>query len=352
MGRIVCIGLVAVCGAVASSRVANAAMIFVRNDPNSVGIVDQHPLSRGEALYDTEPRATGIYNRQTDVDVAFDPNRRFDELPVYYDKSSRGRLLASFINGGWYCVPTVGLSLVKYWDSDPRFPDLFDTARGDTDRSVILEFARLMDTDDVTVRGGNDPKEDHIGTLVEDVLPALLTYFNSRYPGRFSGGERLLPENADTDDYNGAWGAAYDAAIRRNIPVMLDFPGHAAVGIGFNDESRREVASHYRLNDPWDARLNISATTLGRGRPVGTRGVFGGSYIEDLYGPGNDIYDETEVGFSPSGLPIGFHYVYALEDGSDPVPVPEPGTLLLGLLAAAGCAGRRLRSLGVCRRFD
>ena len=321
----------------ALSPAAKAGLVFVRNDPNSVGIVNQHPLARGEALYDTEPAATGRYDRQVDVDPTVNPKRRYDALPDYYNQASNAKLLTSMINGGWYCTPTAALSLVKYWDADPRFPDLFDPARGDTDRSVILEMARLMDTDDVIVRGGNDPNENHLGTLVEDILPALLSYFNARYPGMFRGGERVLPENADTDDYNGAWGAAYDAAIRRNIPVLLDFRAHTTVGIGFNDEFARETASHYRVNDPWDARQNIAGSAVGRGRPLQARGIYGTSWAEELYGTGTDVYDETDHGLSPSGLPEAFQFVFPLEDG-DPLlaVVPEPGSLVL-LVCAAVC---------------
>jgi hypothetical protein len=316
---------------------AQAAIVFVRNDPNSVGIVDQHPLARGDALYDTQPAATGRYDRRVDVDPMFDPTRRYDALADYYNESSAAKLRTSMINGGWYCTPTAALSLVKYWDADPRFPELFDAARGDTDRSVILEIARLMDTDDLIVRGGNDPNENHQGTSFEDILPSLLSYFNMRYPGKFGGGERILPENADTDDYNGAWGAAYDTAIRRNIPVLLEFRAHTTVGIGFNTEFARETASHYRVNDPWDARRNIAGSAVGRGRPLQVRGVYGASWAEELYGPGTDIYDETENGLSPSGLPEAFHYVFAIEDG-DPLPseqVPQPSTILIFVLAAA-----------------
>jgi hypothetical protein len=50
----------------------------------------------------------------------------------------------------------------------------------------------------------------------------LLSYFNARYPNTFKGGQQIVPENADTDDYNNTFGAAHDAAIRRNIPVIND----------------------------------------------------------------------------------------------------------------------------------
>jgi len=315
---------------------ADAGLVFVRNNPNSVGIVNQHPQARGEALYDTQPAATGRYDRQVDLDPMFNPKRRYDALTDYYNQSSAAKLLTSMINGGWYCTPTAALSLVKYWAADPRFPKLFDAAAGDTDRSVILEMARLMDTDDVIVRGGNDPNENHQGTLMEDILPALLSYFNTRYPDKFGGGERVLPANADTDDYNGAWGAAYDQAVRRNIPMLLEFRAHTTVGIGFNDEFARETASHYRVNDPWDARQNIAGSAVGRGRPLQARGIYGASWAEELYGTGTDVYDETEHGFSPSGLPEAFELVFPFADG-DPLPpasVPEPSSLILFTLTA------------------
>src|SRR5262249_20310876 len=88
---------------------AEAGLVFVRNNANSVGIVNQHPLARGEALYDTQPAATGRYDRQVDVDPMVNPKRRFDALPDYYKNSSNATLLTSMINGGWYCTPTSAL---------------------------------------------------------------------------------------------------------------------------------------------------------------------------------------------------------------------------------------------------
>src|SRR5262249_14411915 len=159
------------CAAIwALSPAAEAGLVFVRNNPNSVGIVNQHPQARGEALYDTQPAATGRYDRQVDVDPMFNPKRRYDALTDYYNQSSKPKPPAAMTNGAWYCTPRAALSLDKYWAADPRFPKLFDTAAGDTDRSVIFEMARLMDTDDVIVRGGNDPNENHQGTLMEDIL--------------------------------------------------------------------------------------------------------------------------------------------------------------------------------------
>src|SRR6476620_6069242 len=87
--------------ALALGPTAQAALVFVRNDPNSVGIVDQHPLNRGEALYDTEPGATARYDRRVDVDPMFDPTRRYDALTDYYNQASPAKLLTSMINGGW-----------------------------------------------------------------------------------------------------------------------------------------------------------------------------------------------------------------------------------------------------------
>ena len=178
---------------------------------------------------------------------------------------------------------------------------------------------------------GADKQENHFGTLIEDVLPGLLGYFNARYPNKFKGGDKVLPANADTDDYNLDFGAKYDASILRNIPVILELPGHSTVGIGFDDGFARETKSHYRLNDPWDARANITTAQVGKGRPIAARGVFG-SEVEDLFGPGADSeYDESASGPSPSGLPFAMHWVEPLEDAD----VPEPSSACLAFAAAA-----------------
>lgn len=311
-------------------------IVFVRGNANSVGIVDQHPLTRGEATYDTTPAATMRYNRRVDVDIV-DPARRYDALPDYFNNTNANTRNVSFINGGWYCTPTAALSLVHYWDNDPRFPDLFRA--GDTDRSVILEIAGLMDTDDLTMRGGNDPNENHLGTLFADILPGLLGHFNSRYPGQFRGRQRLVGQDGVTIDNLG-----YDSAILKNIPVLLETRGHTSVGIGFDVEFSRNDMRHYRVNDPWNARPNITAAELGRGRtlPVGAEGVFGISYAEELYGPGAALYDESEHGLSPSGLPFAMHWV----EPDDIAAVPEPSTLMLfgiGILGLLGYAGWRHR---------
>ena len=269
----------------------------------------------------------------TDVSMwipAWTRRRRFDRLPNYYDDSTQKKLDISLVNGGYYCTPTSALSLVRYWAADPRFPKLFDPTNGDTDRSVILEMARLMDTDDLVDRGGADNQENHHGTLIGDVLPGMFAYFNARYPNKFKSGDKVLPANADTDDYNNDFGAKYDASILRNIPVILELPGHSTVGIGFDDGFARETKSHYRLNDPWNAQANITAGQVGKGRPIAARGVFG-SEVEDLFGPGADSeYDESPSGPSQSGLPFAMHWVEPLEDAE----TPEPSSACLAFAAA------------------
>ncbi len=302
-----------------------AEQVYVGNDPNKVGIVNQHPLARGEALYDTQPNATGRYNRLVDADTV-NPARRYDALPEYYNDTDQKSLNLSLINGAWYCAPTSALSLVKYWDSDPRFPNLFDPGQGDTDRSVLLEMSDLMDTDDVIDKGGNDAQERHLGTVLKDVRPAIADYFNARYPNLFTVGERLLGHNGVTVDNMG-----YDTAVRRNIPTVLLFTGHMGVGIGFDTAFGRMDPRHYRINDPFFGSHNIGLDQLNQGKflPRGATGVYGISYAEELYGPGAAEYDETLYGLSEDALAHGMLWVLPIEDPDLPQPVPEPASLLL-----------------------
>ncbi len=320
-----------------------AEQVFVGGDPAKVGIVNQHPTARGEALYDAQPNATGLYNRTLDADTV-NPARRFDALPEYYNAADAKSLNLSLINGAWWCAPTSALSLIKYWDNDPRFPNLYDPAV-DTDRSVILAMASLMDTDDLANKGGNDAAEHHLGSMFGSIRPALADYFNSKYPNTFTVGERFLGQPGVTINNLG-----YDTAVRRNIPTILTLTGHVGVGIGFNSDFGLLDPRHYRINDPWAGSANIGLETLGQGRflPRGAQGVYGISYAEELYGPGAADYNETAWGLNENALPDGMFWVLPLDESplefDDVSVVPEPTTMLLFGTGLAGAFLRRRKS--------
>lgn len=319
-------GVTVLSGILSGAAPGLAAQVFVGGDPAKVGIVDQHTADRGEALYDTQPAATGRYDRLVDADTVV-PARRYDALPEYYNAANAATLNLSLINGAWYCSPTSALSIVKYWDNDPRFPNLFDPASGDTDRSVILELARLMDTDDVVNRGtAADTGERHLGTLFGDIRPALADYFNARYPSLFVARERFLGQPGVTIENMG-----YDTAVQRNIPTLLLFTGHMGVGVGYDTDFGRLDPRHYRVNDPWTGSANIGLDQVGQGRflPRAAIGVYGISYAEELYGPGAAEYNETAYGVDEDALPHGMIWVQPIEDEPLPDPVPEPASLLL-----------------------
>ncbi len=317
-------------GIVVHAPLAMAAKVYVGGDAAKVGIVDQHPLARGENLYDTQPNASGIYNRTLDVDTV-DPVRRYDALPEYYNDTDAAKLKLSLINGAWYCAPTSALSLVKYWANDPRFPNLFNPGQGDTNRSVLLQIANLMDTDDLANKGGDDAKEQHLGTRFGDIRPALVDYFNARYPNIFTVGERFLGQPDVTINNLG-----YDTAVNRNIPTILTLNGHMVVGIGYDSDFGRLDPRHYLINDPWAASANIGLNAVGHGRflPRGAQGVYGASFAEDLYGPDAAQYDETAWGLSEEALPDAMFWVLPIDEEpltfeDQTTAVPEPSSLLL-----------------------
>lgn len=275
-----------------------AAPVFVGGDPARVGIVNQHPLARGEALYDAQSNAAGLYDRTLDVDTV-NPARRFDAIPEYYNATDAKSLNLSLINDTWWCAPTSALSLIKYWDNDPRFSNLYDPAV-DTDRSVILTMASLMDTDDLANKEGNDAAEHHLGNLFGLIRPASADYFNSKYPNTFTVGKRFLGQPGVTINNLG-----YDTAVRRNIPTILTFTGHVGVGIDFNSDFGLLDPRHYRIDDPWAGLANIELETPGQGifLPRSDQGVYGIPYAEELYGPGAADYNETAWGLNENALP-------------------------------------------------
>ena len=323
-----------------------AAQVFVGGNPNSVGIVDQHPMARGEALYDTAPAATGLYNRNVDTVM---PATRYDAYANYWDNTNAAKRNTSLINGGWYCVPTAALSLVHYWDqydgpdpgADPDYPNLF--MAGDTNRSVILDLAQRMDTDDVVANPAPDPTELHLGVLPSAVFFSMIAYFNSRHPKAFRGFS--LPP-APMQNAQGRAGRArtYKREIDRNHPVMLAFPGHMTVGIGYDEGTEmapitHENAAFYRVNDPWDARLNISGAQLGLGRPILQSHVYGSSLAVDIYGPGADDYIESpgSSSFLPDGALVWIQ------------PIPEPSAFALCGIGLSVLAAWRVRNRRLAR---
>lgn len=320
---------------------ASAARVYVGGVATSVGIIDQHPQDRGEALYDTQPNATGLYNRTLDADTV-NPARRYDALPEYYDATSAQTLNLSLINGAWYCGPTSALSLVKYWDADPRFPKLFDPAAGDTDRSVILDLGARMDADDLAALGGNDANERHLGVRLMDLAPGLKSYVDGRYPTFFNTRELYIGQPGVTYDQVVA---GYTTAIRRNIPVLLLQRNHIVAGIGFDDAFTSRQPGYFRVNNPWDAAADIPIDQVGQGRllPNFAAGVFGISYAEELYGPGADIYDESPYANPEDALPYGIIWLELMDDPLV-IPLPPAMGLLGSALAALGGAvgvGRR-----------
>lgn len=297
------------------------ALIYVGNNAAAVGITNQHPIARGEQRYDTNP-ATGIYNRQVDL-----LNQRYDTYADYLQ----------FTNGDWYCTPTSALSLVHYWatfdgpdaNNLPDYPNLFNPGIGDTDRSVTLAIASLMDTDDWAVYGGNDPNELHLGTRRVDLLSGLMSFFSARYPNAFMGGEFSVAAAGGGAAGNAAFGNLYDQLIQANVPLILSFPGHSTVGIGFDNTINANNPAHYRVNDPWNAAANIPGQQVGLGRPNLGDAVFGG-LATDLYGQGAESYQEYPSN-SQTASPVYMAWVH---------PVPEPGTLYLlavGFMLLASC---------------
>lgn len=318
---------------------AGAVKIYVGGGPNLVGIIDQHPLDRGEALYDTQPAATGRYDRTVDADT-MNPARAYDELDEYYDNSSAEKLNLSLINGAWYCVPTSALSLIKYWDADPRFPNLFDPAAGDTDRGVLLDLASRMDTDDVANRGGTDAQERHLGTRILEILPGLKGYVDARYPTFFNARELYIGQPGVTYEQVAA---GFAAAVQNDIPVLLLLRNHMVVGTGFDTDFTNRRPEYFRVNDPWTAAQNVTLADVGRGRtlPNFGAGVFGISYADELYGPGADFYDEGPYADPEDALPFGIMWLETIDAPLELDPVPLPASVWLLGAALAGLAATR-----------
>jgi hypothetical protein len=313
---------------------APANLVYVGGAPGSVTIVDQHPLARGDPLYDTWDVARGLYNLNLDRWPG-----RYDALPYYYDINNPR---ASLVNGGWYCTPTSGLSLVKYWanydgngDGKPDYPNLFRAGGPDTNSSVILEIAGAnhlgrMDTDDLfQYPPGTDPFPFHRGTMPQEVRPGLFDYFNDHYANLFNAGDRttIAGIGIATTTMEG-FGKTYDTLIKLGIPVILSFPGHSTVGIGYDTTKGYGDPAHYLVNDPWDARANIAGNQVGRGwRPI----------LEDWVLGGYDEYPSYPMDEPP------MHMAW-VEPVGGPGVIPEPLTVAGTLCGMAGiCAYLRRR---------